>query len=104
MSEHGSRRAGGGGGSRGRRSASGGGFSDKLDGLTSQLSGMFAKRRGGRGGGGDDQYDEYGSYDDRGYGNDGYGSDPYGDQAETASGGRRGDRSRAPDQYGGSRS
>src|SRR4051794_26578474 len=73
MSEHGSRRGGGGGGSRGRRSANGGGFSDKLDGLTNQLSGMFAKRRGGGGGrrggdGYDDQYGEYGSYDDRGYG------------------------------------
>ncbi|MEY9859989.1 membrane peptidoglycan carboxypeptidase [Catenulispora sp. GAS73] len=107
MSEHGSRRAGGGGGSRGRRSANGGGFSDKLDGLTNQLSGMFGKRGGGRRGGDgyDDQYDEYGSYDDRGYENSGYGDshhDGYGDEAEVASGGgRRGAGRRASAGSGG---
>jgi penicillin-binding protein 1A len=99
MSEHGSRRGGGGGGSRGRRSAGGGGFSDKLDGLTNQLSGMFAKGRGGgrRGGDGhDDQYDEYGSYDNRDYDDEGY------DAAESVSGGgRRGAGRRAAAGAGG---
>ncbi|MEY9932773.1 membrane peptidoglycan carboxypeptidase [Catenulispora sp. GP43] len=102
MSEHGSRRAGGGGGSRGRRSANGGGFSDKLDGLANQLSGMFGKRGGGRRGGDgyDDQYDEYGSYDTRGGYDDGYGEQP----ADVASGGgRRGSGRRTSTRSGGGR-
>ena len=98
MSEHGSRRAGGGGGSRGRRSANGGGLSDKLDGLTNQLSGMFGKRGGGRRGGDDDEYDEYGSYDSRGGYDDGYGEEP----ADVASGGgRRGPGRRTANRSGG---